>query len=177
MSATECLLDWPTPLPPFSGWWKPASGTSISTDDIVIFSKDPASHLMRLEAVFQKLKQAKLKLKPLKCELFYNQITYLGHTFSAQEIVTDEEKINVIKRWPTHTTVTEVWSFLGFTGYYCWFIPKFMQIAQPLHEMTSRKNAGKKKAAITLNDRCQQSFNKLKHLWNTATIPAYTNFT
>ena len=29
MSVTECLSDWPMLLPPFSGWWKPASGTSI----------------------------------------------------------------------------------------------------------------------------------------------------
>ena len=42
----------------------------IYLDDIVIFSKDPTSHLERLEALFQKLKQAGLKLKPSKCELF-----------------------------------------------------------------------------------------------------------
>ena len=43
---------------------------TIYLDDIVIFSKDPASCLERLEAVFQKLKEARLKLKPSKCELF-----------------------------------------------------------------------------------------------------------
>ena len=42
----------------------------IYLDDIVIFSKDLASHLERLEAVFQKLEEAGLKLKPSKCELF-----------------------------------------------------------------------------------------------------------
>ena len=39
-------------------------------DDIVIFSKDLASHLERLEALLQKLEEAGLKLKPSKCELF-----------------------------------------------------------------------------------------------------------
>ena len=39
----------------------------IHLDDIVIFSKDPGSHLKRLEAVFQKLEEAGLKLKPSKC--------------------------------------------------------------------------------------------------------------
>ena len=38
----------------------------IYLDDIVIFSKDPASHLKRLEAVFWKLEEAGLKLKPSK---------------------------------------------------------------------------------------------------------------
>ena len=42
----------------------------IYLDDIVIFSKDLASHLERLEAVFQKLEEAGLKLKPSKHKLF-----------------------------------------------------------------------------------------------------------
>ena len=42
----------------------------IYQDDIVIFSKNLASHLKTLEAVFWKLEEAGLKLKPSKCELF-----------------------------------------------------------------------------------------------------------
>ena len=42
----------------------------IYLDDIVIFSKDLASHLTRLEAVLQKLEGAGLKHKPSKCKLF-----------------------------------------------------------------------------------------------------------
>ena len=42
----------------------------IYLDDTVIFMKDPASHLKRLEAMFQKLEQAGLKLKLSKYELF-----------------------------------------------------------------------------------------------------------
>ena len=103
---------------------------------------------MRLQVVFQKLEQARLKLKPLKCELFHKQIMYLGHIISAQEMATDKGKIEVIKKWPTPTTITEVWSFLGFTGYYHWFIPKFAQIAWPLNKLMSGKNAGKLRAAI-----------------------------
>ena len=90
----------------------------IYLDDIVIFSKDLASHLERLEAMLQKLEQAGLNLKPSKCELFQWQITYLGHSISAQGITTDESKIEAIKKWPTPTNVTEVQSFLMFMGYY-----------------------------------------------------------
>ena len=42
----------------------------IYLDDIVIFYKDPASHFDRLEAVFWKLEEAGLKVKPSKCKLF-----------------------------------------------------------------------------------------------------------
>ena len=73
--------------------------------------------------------------------------------------------------------VTEVQSFLGFMGYYCQFIPKFAQVAGHLHELISAENAGKKKAAIKWESRCQQAFDDLKRLYTTAPILAYVDFT
>ena len=99
----------------------------IYLDDIVIFSKDLASHLERLKAVLQKLEEAGLKLKPSKCELFQWQIVYLGHVISAQGVASDDGKIEALRKWPTPTKVTQI--LLGFTGYYCRFIPKFTQVA------------------------------------------------
>ena len=72
----------------------------IYLDDIMIFSKDPASHLERLEAVFQKLEEAGLKLKPSKCELFQRKLAYLGYVISAKGVATDENKIEAIKTGP-----------------------------------------------------------------------------
>ena len=40
----------------------------IYLDDVFVFSKTPEEHVVRLKAVFEKLKQAELKLKPSKCE-------------------------------------------------------------------------------------------------------------
>ena len=68
----------------------------IYLDDIVIFSKDLVNYLGRLEAVFQKLEEAGLKLKPSKCELFQRQLAYLGHVISAKGVATDEGKIEGI---------------------------------------------------------------------------------
>ena len=90
----------------------------INLDDIVIFSKDPASHLKRHKAVFQKLEEVGLKLKPSKCELFQWQLASLKHVISAQGIATNEGKIKAIKNRPTPMNIMEVQSFLGFTGYY-----------------------------------------------------------
>ena len=80
----------------------------IYLDDIVIFSKDLAIHLERIEAVLRKLEEAGLKLQPSKCELFRWQIAYLGHVISAQGVATDDSKIKAIKKWPTTTNITEV---------------------------------------------------------------------
>ena len=70
----------------------------------------------------------------------------------------------------------EVQNLWGFTGYYHRFIPKFTQVAWPLHKLTSGENAGKKKAAMKWDSRCQQAFDDLKKLCITAPILAYAHF-
>ena len=47
----------------------------VYLDDIIIFSDTKEEHLKRLEAVFQKLAAAGLKLKPPKCYFFKEEIT------------------------------------------------------------------------------------------------------
>ena len=62
-------------------------------------------------------------------------------------------------------------------GYYCQFILKFVQVAQPLHKLMCGENAGKKQVAVIWNDRCQQLFDELKCLYTIVPIFAYTHFT
>ena len=182
MSGKECLSGSPMPPATLQRLMQPCLGdlnlhcSIIYLDDIVIFFKYLPSHLERLKAVFQKLEKAGLKLKPSKCELFQMQLAYLGHIISAKGEGTDEGKTEAIKNWPTPTTVMEVRSFLGFMGYYHRFIPKFAQVAWPLHELMSGENVGKKKAAIKWDNRCQQAFDDLKALCTTVPILAYANF-
>ena len=42
----------------------------ICLDDVIAFSKTLEEHVFRLRAVFEKLKEIGLKLKPSKCEFF-----------------------------------------------------------------------------------------------------------
>ena len=94
-------------------------------DDIIVFSQTPLEHLVRLQAVFDKLKAAGLKLKPPKRELFKKQINYLGHVVGHKGVATDSDKIKAVTEWPRSNTVTEVRSFLGFVSYYRRYIPNF----------------------------------------------------
>ena len=87
-------------------------------DDVIVFSKTPEEHIVRLRAVFEKLKQAGLKLKPSKCEFFKQELTYLGHVVFKEGIQTNPKKVEAICKWPIPTNVTEVRRFLGFTNYY-----------------------------------------------------------
>ena len=83
-----------------------------------MFSTTPKDHLVWLRAVFQKLKEVGLKLKPSQPECFKKTLMYLRHKMSEKGIKTDDHKIKVIWEWPTPKTVTEVRSFLGITNYY-----------------------------------------------------------
>ena len=60
----------------------------VYLDDIIVFSDNPKDHIVRLEAVFQKLASAGLKLKPSKCFFFKEEIDYLGHLVSGKGVAT-----------------------------------------------------------------------------------------
>ena len=107
----------------------------IYLDDVIIFSKTPEEHIAQLEAVFKKISDAGLKLKPSKCEFFKKRICYLGHIVSNKGIETDPKKIEAIVNWPGPRTVHEVRKFLGFTNYYRKFMYKYAQIARPLNKL------------------------------------------
>ena len=85
----------------------------------------PEEHIERLQAVLHKLRSAGLKLKPSKCELFRDCISYLGHIVSKDGVETDPKKIQVILDWPVPQTVYDVRSFLGFTNYYRKFMFRY----------------------------------------------------
>ena len=52
-----------------------------------------------------------------------------------------------------------------------------MQVAHPLHKLTSGENVGKKKATIKWDSKCQHAFDDLKTPCTTAPILAYADFT
>ena len=150
----------------------------IYLDDIIVFSQTPEEHLVRLQADFDKLKAAGLKLKPSKCELFRTQINYLVYVVGHKGVTTDPKKIEAVTEWPRPTTVTEVRSFLCFVGYYRRFIPYFSKVAKPLNillqnlEGTSNQ---KKKFKVQWEPEKWEAFKTLQRLYTEVPILAYTN--
>ena len=130
----------------------------------------------RLEAVFQKISKAGLKLKPSKCEFFKSEITYLGHVVSNKGIATDPKKIRAIRQWPRPKTVTEVRRFTGLTNYYRKFIHGYAKVARPLHDLVSGKNAKKKRTTVEWTEDCEKSFDQLKQLCSNTPVLAYPDY-
>ena len=109
-------------------------------DDVIVISPDFASHLKRLEDVFERLQDAGLKLKPTKCELLQDEVHYLGHVVSAEGVATDPDKIAAIREWEAPKDLKALQAFLGTAGYYRQYIPDFATIAKPLTRLTSGDN-------------------------------------
>ena len=57
----------------------------ICLGDIIVFSQTSEEHL-RLGAVFDKIREAGLKLEPSKCGLFRKQINHLGHVVKGSQL-------------------------------------------------------------------------------------------
>lgn len=89
-----------------------------------------------LSKVFEKLKAAVLKLKAKKCTLFAKEVEYLGQVISSKGVSTDPKKVRSVRDWPVPSTVKEVRSFLGLSGYYRRFIEKYAEKAKPLTHLT-----------------------------------------
>ena len=86
-------------------------------DDIIIFSKNEGEHLKHIEIIFQKLKEAGLKLKESKCDFFKKEIHYLGHLISIKGIYPLPEKLDPIWNMPKLRNPKEIKQFLGLCGY------------------------------------------------------------
>ena len=148
-------------------------------DDIIVFSWTPEEHLVRLQAVFDKLKAAGLKLKPSKCEFFKKQINYLRHVVGHKGVATDPKNIEAVTEWPRPTTVTVVGPFLGFVSYYRRFIPYFSKVAKPLNKLLQNLEGTshqKKKFKVHWEPEQLEAFETLQRLCTEAPILAYADF-
>ena len=156
----------------------------IYLDDVIIFSSTFEEHIERLEAVFSRLKQHNLKLKPSKCEFLRSEVTYLGHVVSEEGIRTDPEKTKAVKDWPVPKNVKEVRAYLGFTGYYRRFIKNYANIARPLNDLlvghcTTKKTKAKKKTKQTpfvWTEAQQTAFDSLKEKLMKPPVLAYADY-
>ena len=159
----------------------------IFLDDILIFSETFEEHLSRLEAVFSRLKQHGLKLKPSKCEFFKSSVKYLGHVVSEKGVETDSDKIEALTSWPEPDNVKALRSFLGFTGYYRRFVKDYARIVKPSNDLlvghpthtdsdSKKKKKYKKISPWQWGPAQQCAFDTIKEKLSSPPVLAYADF-
>jgi len=82
------------------------------------------------------LKENKLFLCPEKCELYKQQIEYLGLVILENKVSMDLVKVAGVQEWPTPENKTDVQAFLGFVNFYQRFIQDFSAKARLLFDLT-----------------------------------------
>ena len=142
----------------------------IYLDDVIVIGRTFDDMISNLDQVLQRLKDAGLKLKPRKCQLFAQEVEFLGHVINREGVKTDPKKTQVIRDWPRPNDIHKVRSFLGFCSYYRRFVPKFAEIAKPLHRLSEKHQK------FVWSDECNQAFETLKNKMVTAPILAHPDF-
>ena len=145
-----------------------------------MYSKTFDQHLERLERVFDRLRQHGLKIKPSKCELFRPEVKYLGYKVSREGVMTDPDKVEVVRNWPTPRSLKELRSFLGFCSFYRRFVQGFSQIAGSLHKLVGvhvEKLKSKKPVPFAWEPKHQAAFDHLKQKLCEPPVLGYADYT
>ncbi len=138
----------------------------VYLDDVIIFGNNEEQHLERLRQVFQRLRDANLKLKPSKCQLLRHSVGFLGHVVTPNGVAVDPAKVAEVMNWPVPEKLRDVRAFLGLCSYYRKFIRNFSCVAAPLFALT------KKGHNFEWNKECQAAFGQLKTLLTTVPVLA-----
>ena len=155
----------------------------VYIDDIIIYSKSLEQHAIHLDAVLTSLKEHNLFCQLPKCVWAQKEIKYLGHIVNSSGVKPDPAKVKALDNWDIppecdkvdsnmsqlekstirKRTIHEVRRFLGFMNYFNRFIPKYAELAGPLHAQTSDK-------AESWSAECTANWNTLRKLLAKATM-------
>ena len=129
---------------------------AVYLDAVLVFSETMEDHLTHLSRVVERITEAGLKLKPVKCQFIRQEVDYLGHIITANGLLPSPKHVKAVLHFAMPTSVRETQQFLGLVSYYRRFIPGFAKTARPLPELT------RKYVPFQWNASCQTVFDQLK---------------
>ena len=145
-------------------------------DDCAIHSKTTPEHLEALRKVFAAHRKAGLTLQPSKCQLFQEEIDYLGHRVTGEGVKPREDYISIVKDWPLPKDLKGWRAFLGKAAYYRKFIKGFSAISAPLYALLSKDAEEEVKKKVCVGSTIEKAFQQLKAALITAPLLAYPDF-
>lgn len=142
----------------------------VYMDDAILYSQTLDEHIGKLGRFLDKMKSAKLTLKPEKCSFLCKEITYLGHVVSSKGVSPDPRKVEAVKEFPVPVNKKNVKQFLGLVGYYRRFIKDLAKIARPLYKLL------KKEVRFEWTADQQQAFETLTNILSTPPLLQHPDF-
>jgi len=98
-------------------------------NDFIVYGSSFDACLVSLYRVLNRCIQSNLVIYFDKCHFMVEQCIVLGHIISSKSIEVDPTKISVISQLPYSSSMQEVHSFLGHSGFYKLFIEDFSKKA------------------------------------------------
>lgn len=135
-------------------------------DDILVGSKTVDEHLKRLRFIFQRLSWGNLKISPSKCQLFKQEVKFLGHRISRNGLKIDEDRVKAVQALPEPRNKKQLQQFLGTMNYLRSFINRFSELSAVLYGLL------KKNTEYIWDDECAESFRLLKSAMTKAPVLA-----
>ncbi|GBN64423.1 Retrovirus-related Pol polyprotein from transposon 17.6 [Araneus ventricosus] len=136
----------------------------IYMDDLIIPAKDEDEGIEKLKKVFEVASKYGLEIKFKKCQFLRRKVEFLGHVVENGTVRPSVAKTIAVRKFPVPTTVKQVQSFLGLTGYFRKFIPAYSKIAKPLSDLIRSDNP------FVFEQSQIEAFEKLKKLLTKSSI-------
>ena len=149
----------------------------IYLDDLIVFLQMVEEYLHWLHVVFNWFRKYNLKLKPLKCSLFNEEINHLAHQVSKWSVQLSNANLNAIVECAPPQTYTEIRVFFGLMGHYRWFIKGFAWIAQPPNKQLAREGASRKSEWVSLSKDALEAFQALKQACMNSPVLTLADYT
>ena len=154
----------------------PSSVAIPYLDDTCVHSATFPEHLHNLRRVLEAHRKAGLTLQPSKCQLFRDEIEFLGHVVNRHGISVPGRYTEIIRNWPEPTTVSDLRTFLGKLGYYRRFIRNYSARTSVLTQYTSKDADVGSDGSLQLSLSALVAFQRLKAALTKAPILAYPRF-
>lgn len=142
----------------------------VYLDDLIVFGRSLDIHNKHLINVLERLRKVNLKLNPEKCKFLQKEILYLGHLVTADGVLPDSSKIEVLQKYPEPKNSDEVKRFVAFCNYYRKFICNFAEMTAPLNYLT------RKHVPFVWSTECKNSFEALKKALMTPPVLQFPDF-
>ena len=139
--------------------------------------------------MFERLRAARLFVKPTKCSFGACRLQYLGHEIAEDGLRPAPKHVKAVQDFPTPRTKTALKSFLGLASFNRLFIENFAVISAPLRQLLRIEVSPDLTLPMTMDmqgtirpntlwdEDCDKAFKHLKKALSTAPVLGYPDWT
>ena len=111
-------------------------------DDLLLFTLNKQSHFEKLEDLLKALCKNGLKISPKKCQLFKNELQYMGNTIFMEnkqvQVKPLRSRLEAIQRLKPPTTPKGCRSLVGMVNFVSMFCTELQKLLKPIYDLTRK---------------------------------------